>query len=344
MTSGGGDKMAYSLMIDCCAHILPLKYKEVLYDLAPPSPNQRKNIDTLLTLFDMDYRFRLMDKYEGLVHVIIPSYPPIEKIPDKKTSTELARIYNDEMAELVLKYPDRFIAAVACLPMNDMDTALKEVDRAIQDLKFRGVMVYTPINDKPLDSTEFMPLFDKMSQYNLPIWIHPMRGPDYADYKSENRSLYEACRVYGWPYETSIAMHRLVFSGILQKYPNLKCITHHCGGMVPYLAERIEGFYDLNEMRRHGEYNTKLTKRPIDYFKLFYNDTALYGNVAALMCGYAFFGADNILFGTDMPHDNQLGDRYTRQTINAIEQMAISDLDRRKIFEDNARALLRLPV
>ena len=336
--------MTYSLKIDCYAHILPLKYKEALYRLAPPSPRQKKNIDTLVTLFDMDARFRLMDKYDGLTHVIVPSYPPFEDIDDLQTSIDLARICNDEIAEFVLKYPDRFVAGVAGLPMKDMEATLKEVDRAIKDLKLRGVLIYTPLNDKPLDSLELIPLYEKMSQYHLPIWIHPKRAPDYADYRTESKSLYEASRIYGWPYETTTAMHRLVYSGILQRYPGLNFITHHCGGMVPYLVDRIIGFYDLSEMRRHGDYPTELTKHPIEYFKSFYNDTALYGNTAALMCGCAFFGADHLLFGTDFSHDNQLGDRYTRQTINAIEQMAISDGDKKKILEDNARNLLRLPV
>jgi predicted TIM-barrel fold metal-dependent hydrolase len=285
-----------------------------------------------------------MDKYEGLMHVIIPSYPSLEDIPDAGKAIYLAKIYNDEMAECVVKYPDRFAAAVACLPMNDIDAALKEIDRVIRDLMFRGVLIYTPISEKPLDSPEFVALFEKMAEYNLPIWIHPKRAADYADYRTENKSLYEIHRIYGWPYETTVAMHRFVFSGILQKYPNLKLITHHCGGMVPYFADRITGFYDLSKMRGGDEYKIRLTRHPLEYFRLFYNDTAIYGNPAGLMCAYAFFGADHILFGTDMPHDNQLGDRYTRQTINAIEEMAINDLDKKKIFAGNVRTLLRLPV
>ena len=336
--------MPSSLKIDCYAHILPLRYKDTLFDLSPLSPNQKKNIETLPTLFDMDYRFRQMDKYEGLMQVLTPSYPPLEDVGDREKAIYLARLYNDEMAELLLKYPDRFAAAVACLPMNEIDDAIEEMDRAIQELRFRGVLIYTPVYDKPLDAQEFAPLFDKMAQYNLPIWIHPKRSTEYADYKTEGRSLYEACRIYGWPYETTLAMHRLVFSGILERYPNLKFITHHCGGMVPYFADRISGFYDLHEMRGGEEYKIRLTKHPLEYFRSFYNDTALYGNPAALLCAYHFFGADHILFGTDTPHDSQHGDRYIRQTIDAIEQMAISDLDKKKIFEDNIKELLRLPV
>ena len=99
--------------------------------------------------------------------------PPVEDVGDGSSAIELAKIANDEMAELVGRYPDRFIAAVACLPMNNIDAALDELDRAIRQLKFKGVEISSTIMDKPLDSPEFDPFFAKMNEYNLPILIHP---------------------------------------------------------------------------------------------------------------------------------------------------------------------------
>jgi aminocarboxymuconate-semialdehyde decarboxylase len=332
------------MMIDIFPHILPIKYKEALYKIAPSGFYIKDVIETLPTLFDLDHRFRIMDKFEGLVQVLTLSAPPIEGIADPEKAVDLAKLANDEMAELVLKYPDRFTAAVASLPMNNMDAALKEVDRAINDLKFRGVQVNTPTNDKPLDSPEFMPLYEKMSQHDLPIWIHPQRSADYADYKTEKRSRYMIFHIFGWPYETAAAMTRLVFSGVLEKYPNLKIITHHCGGMVPCLEQRIIGAYDHAEILRGAKYQQGLTKSPIEYYKMFYYDTSIYGSTPGLMCAYAFCGADHMLFASDMPYDSEFGERYTRQTIHSIEQMNISDSEKKKIFEDNARELLRLPI
>ena len=332
------------MKIDISAHILTIKYKEALYKTAPPNFYLKSSLDTTPTLFDVEHRFRIMDKYEDLMQVLTLISPPVEDVADSNKAVDLAKIANDEMAELVFKYPHRFAAAVACLPMNSIDDALNEIERAIKDLKFRGVQIYTPINDKPLDSQEFMPLYEKMSQYNLPIWLHPKRGGEYADYRTEDKSLYRINSIFGWPYETTVAMTRLVFSGVLERYPNLKNITHHCGGMVPFFEQRMVVLHDSSEMRRGEIHKLGLTKAPIEYFKMFYNDTALYGNTPGLMCGYAFFGADKLLFGTDMPMDNQLGYRYMRQTLKAIEQMDISDLEKKKIYEDNARKLLRLPI
>ena len=332
------------MKVDVFSHILPPKYKDALYRANPHGFHIQNVIESLPTIFDMEHRFRVMDKFEGLRQVITLSSPPIEHYADPQQAIDLARLANDEMAELVLKFPDRFPAAVASLPMNDMESALKELDRAVNDLKLKGVQVFTPTNDKPLDSPEFLPLYEKMSYYDLPIWIHPHRDPGYTDYKTETRSRYMIFSNFGWPYETTVAMTRLVFSGILEKYPNLKFITHHCGGMVPFLEQRIIGSYDHAAILRGARYKEGLSKEPIEYFKMFYNDTAIYGSTPGLMCGYAFCGAEKMLFATDFPFDSQFGERYTRQTIQSIEQMDITDAEKTQIFEGNIRKLLRLPA
>jgi aminocarboxymuconate-semialdehyde decarboxylase len=189
-----------------------------------------------------------------------------------------------------------------------------------------------------------MPLFEMMAKYNLPIWIHPTTGITYNDYKSEKESKYIVASLFGWPYETTVAMTRLVFDQILEKWPNLKVITHHCGGMVPYFEQRIMAFHDVGEMSHMDKFYVGLTKAPVEYYKMFYADTAIYGNVPALMLARAFFGVDHLLFATDFPFAGQNGERVTRQTIAAIEEMAISEEERKKIYEDNARKLMRLPV
>jgi len=299
--------------------------------------------DAIPTIYDLDIRFRVLDQYGDMVQVLTLGAPPIEAIGEPKQAAELARIANDEMAELVTKYPDRFVSAVASLPMNDMDAGLKEIDRAVKDLKFRGVQIYTPTNGKPIDLPEFLPLYEKMAEYNLPIWIHPVRERTTPDYVGESSSKYFIWGIFGWPYETTAAMTRLIFSGILEKYPNLKFITHHCGGMVPFFEQRIAIAYDMNEMRLNSKVKQRLTKPVIEYYRMFYADTAVHSKIA-IRCGYEFFGSEHILFGTDMPYDNELGFRFVRQAVEAIEQMEIPEADKKKIFEDNARYLLRLPI
>jgi predicted TIM-barrel fold metal-dependent hydrolase len=332
------------MMIDIGAHILPKKYLDALQSFKPSEFNLKNVIETLPSMHDLDSRFRIMDKFPGLMHVLTLSSPAVEEFADPEKAKDFAIMANDQMAELVLKNPDRFVAAVASLPMNNVDAALTEIDRAVKDLHFRGIQIHTSINGKPLDSPEFMPIYEKMTGYNLPIWIHPMRIVDQPDYETEKKSKYMIFHVVGWPSETAAAVTRLIFSGVFEKYPNLKIITHHAGGMIPFLEERIIGAYDHAEMLRGAKYKNGLTEAPIEYFRRVFYDTAIYGCTPGLMCTHAFCGPGQMLFGTDFPYDSQFGERYTRQTIDAINQMEISEAEKKMIFEVNAKKLLRLPI
>lgn len=334
----------YSLKVDAYAHISPPRYTEVLRKEFPGFYNHI--LGNCAPLFDMEARFRIMDNYPGVVQVLtVGPVPPLEEFAGAPKSIELAKLANDEMAELVSKHRDRFVAAIALLPMNDIDAALKEADRAINDLGLRGIYLHSNINGKPLDSDEFLPLYEKMSHYNLPIYIHPWRGEDFADYKTEDRSKYMIASIFGWPYETTAAMTRLVFGGVLEKYPNLKVITHHCGGMVPYYEQRILQHYGQQDRSGRGTYMKGLSKTPVEYYKMFYNDTAIHGNTPALMLAYHFWGAGHLVLGADMPlGDHYFGFRSYRQTINAIEAMEITEAEKQQIFADNALRLLRLPI
>jgi predicted TIM-barrel fold metal-dependent hydrolase len=330
------------MMIDIFPHIIPEKYKEVLYKKLPGGFFGAKWIETIPTLTNLDARFRIMDQHPGLVQVLTMGNPPLEKVLKPKDAAEVCIVANDSLAELVGKYPDRFVAAVASLPLNNIDASLKEIDRVVNDLRFRGIQIHSPLDNKPLDSPEFFPIYQKMSEYNLPIWIHPLRDLSHPDYDGEDSSKYLIFSTIGWPFETTKAMVRLVFSGVFDKFPNLKIITHHGGGMLPFYAARMTGFYEHNEMRLGFKHNLK--EKPMYYFRKFYADTAIYNSTPGLTCCQAFFGAEHVLFGTDMPYDSQLGYRQVREVIEAIEAMEISDADKKLIFEDNARRLLRLPI
>ena len=294
-------------------------------------------------LTDLAVRFRVMDQYADVVQILTEAGPNVESITSPADAAECARIANDEMAELVAKHPDRFVTACACLPMSDVDAALSEMTRAIQQLGFRGVEMFTDINGKPLDSPEFEPLFAQMQAFDLPILLHPRRVNTNADYSGEDRSKFLVYTNFGWPFETSLAMARLAFGGVLERFPRLKIITHHAGGLIPYFHKRIELSWDFNVERMGYRHDGQtLTRRPLDYYRMFYCDTAIQGNTPALMCAYEFFGADHMVFATDMPYDNEFGARLYRETIPAVEAMAIDDESRRKIFSANAQRLFRL--
>jgi predicted TIM-barrel fold metal-dependent hydrolase len=340
------------MQIDIYAHIVPKKCMDMIYEHA--SNKKVPMLEATPTLTNLEDRFRIMDRFDDLMQVLVPSGEPLELILEPKVAAEFATIYNDELAELMLKYPDRFPAAVAILPLSDIEVTLQELDRAINELRFRGIFLQTPVYSrsednslvtKALDSPEFIPLYERMVKYNLPIWLHPYRVQGVPEYSSESKSRYQIWHVFGWPYDTTAAMTRLVFSGILEKYPSLKVITHHAGGMVPFFEQRIAGGYGFNEMRiGRRRRRVELTKSPLEYFRMFYADTAISGSTPGLMCAHAFFGARRLLFGTDTPYDVQIGYRSVKRTIESIERMDIPPEDKEAIFEGNARELLRLPI
>jgi aminocarboxymuconate-semialdehyde decarboxylase len=295
-------------------------------------------------LSDLDIRFRTLDQFPDVRQLLTIAGPNIESITSPPDTVELARMANDGLAELVQKYPDRFIGAAACLPMNDVDAALVEADRAIKQLGFCGVEMFTDICGKPLDRPEFFPLYEKMQAFDLPILLHPRRTNTTADYADEERSKFLIYTNFGWPFETAKAMARLAFGGVLERFPKLKILTHHAGGLVPFFAKRIELSWEFNrQLMGYQDDGQSLSKPPIEYYKQFYCDTAIQGNTSALMCALDFFGVDHMMFATDSPYDNEMGVRVYRETIPAVEAMAISRDDKDKIFEGNARRLFKLP-
>jgi predicted TIM-barrel fold metal-dependent hydrolase len=332
--------------IDIFNHLFPQSFYDKMMAVAPKHKDIGKRVRNVPAIVDLEQRFRVMDRFEDYAQIICLPSPPLEALGGPEITAELAKVANDGMAEYVAKYPDRFPGFIASLAMNNPDAAAAETRRAIEELKAVGVQFFSNAAGKPLDLPEFKPLFEMMAAYDLPIWIHPARGADFADYLSEDKSKYEIWWTLGWPYETSVAMARIVFAGYFDRFPNLKIITHHMGGMIPYFEGRVGPGWDQLGARTSDEDYTvilkRLKKRPLDYFKMFYGDTALFGSVAGTECGLAFFGADHILFASDSPFDPEKGPAYIRETIKVIENLPLSDSDRQKIFEGNAKKLLKL--
>jgi len=330
------------MKIDIYTHVMPERYKTLLYKHSDKFATEKAVQDRRPALTDHEMRLRILEEFPDVVEVLSATMPPVEEIVGPKEAVEMAKICNDEMAELVAHNPKKYITAIANLPLNDMDATLKEAERAIKTLGFKGVQVHTRVLGKPLSTDEMMPLYELMSGYDLPIWIHPMRSSSQPDFAAETVSYNQIFSIFGWPFDTTAAMVRLVFAGIFEKFPNIKFITHHCGALVPYFRERIIVHYNNGLERLGAKHYPGLTKHPIEYLRMFYNDTALNGNPSALNLALEFFGEDHILFGTDLPYDIQNGRLSVKQTIDAIEKMSASDASKQKIFEGNARRLLKL--
>lgn len=332
--------------IDVFTHILPEGYVSRMREVAPDCKDQGKRVRGVPMLVDLDVRFRVMDLFEGYQQILSIATPPVEAYASPSDAVDLARRANDGMAELVVRYPDRFPGFIASLPLNDPDAAVHETDRALRDLGARGIQLYSNVCGKPIVAPEFLPLFEAMAGYDLPIWLHPYRGSDFPDYSTETRSLYEIWWTFGWLYETSAAMARIVFEGLFDRFPNLTIITHHMGAMAPYCEGRLGPGWDQLGARTSDEDLSvvlkRLKKRPLDYFRMFYADTALFGAYDATVCGLGFFGADRVLFASDSPFDPEKGPMYIRETIGIIDRLPITPEERERIYWGNAVRLLKL--
>jgi predicted TIM-barrel fold metal-dependent hydrolase len=340
------------LKLDIFPHILPRPYFDRMQAIAATNPvlaGQLRRWTTIPVLYDLDARMRMMRRFPGYKQVLTLSMPPVEFLVGPEESPALARIANDSMADIVAKHPDLFPAFVASLPMNNVPAALEEMERAIGTLGAKGVQIFTNVNGRPLDDPEFFPIFERMStKHDLPVWVHPARTAKFADYPGEPKSKYEIWWAFGWPYETTAFMARLVFSKVLERLPKLRIITHHLGAMAPYFDKRIRYGYDQFGSRTADEDYAALlksmAKHPVEYFRMFHGDTAVNGSASAIRCGLDFFGPKRVLFGTDCPFDPQGGPLFIRESIRAIDSLKLASNDRDGIYFGNALRMLRMKL
>jgi uncharacterized protein len=322
------------MRVDAYTHFIPAKFFDKLVESGFADIGKRMR--EVPCLHDLDVRRKIVDSFPDYGQILSYPMPPLELIG--KTSAEieeLAKIVNDGFAEICAKYPRQFPGWVAQGVLACDDAGVRESERAMKNGAL-GVQIHTNVGGRPIDNPEFEPFFAAMDKANKPIWLHPARGANFADYQSEKKSKYEIWWTFGWSYETAAAMARLVFSKTLDKYPNLKIITHHFGGIVPMLEGRIGPGWDQLGARTSdedlGKLLKELKKRPLDYFKhSFYADTATFGGEPATKAGFEFYDFDKIVFASDCPFDPEKGTMYTRETLRILDGMNFSKADRDKI-------------
>lgn len=327
--------------LDAYNHIWPEPFYAAIKKAMGSMTDITRRSEAVPMMTNLDVRFRVMDQFDDYQQILSLASPPLELAGGPAIGRDLAKIGNDSMAELCLQHPDRFPGFVATIAMHDFDGAVDEVDRAILDLGALGIQLYTNVMSKPLDAEEFRPVLRRMHELDKPIWIHPSRGPSFADYQSEERSLYEIWWTCGWPYETGVCQARLVWSKVMTELPNLKCIFHHAGGLIPFIEGRVNyGWAQLGARTSSVDYSrlaSELGRPHIDIFRNFYVDTATFGASGPLECAYKFYGVERLLFASDAPFDPEQGPMYIRETIRCLEEMDIPDACKEKIFHGNLR-------
>lgn len=330
------------MRIDAYTHFIPKRYFEKVLE-SGAHKDIGKRVREIPCIHDLDVRLEIVDGFDDYAQILSYPMPPLEAIFSPEEVEDYAKLINDGFAEICAKHGDRFPGWVAQAALGAPGAGVREAERAIKNGAL-GVQTYTNIAGKPLDSPEFEPFFETMNRLGKPIWIHPARASNFPDYLTEKKSKYEIWWTLGWSYETAAAMSRLVFSKTLDKYPDLKIIVHHFGGIVPMLEGRIGPGWDQLGARTSdedlSELRKSLQKRPIDYFKQnFYADTAVFGARAATVCGLDFYPLNQVIFASDCPFDPEKGPGYIRETMKIIDSLPLSKADREKIYYKNFEAL-----
>lgn len=256
--------------------------------------------------------------------------PPMMYWADGDLGLRLCRIFNDELAGVVRQHPDRFIG-LAAVPLQAVDRALGELDRAVRDLGLAGVAIGSNVQGVQLDDPRLAPFFARAAALDAPIFVHPINPPGHGNIHDYRLDL-----AVGFPFDTTVAAARLVYSGILERHPELRVCLSHLGGALPFLRERIAIGFRVG--REHFGAAFKATGSPEAAIERFYFDSISY-YAPALLAGIACVGAERIVIGSDAPF--AVGD--LERSVREIREFTfLPERDRAKILAENALRFLGL--
>ncbi|MGH7754349.1 MAG: amidohydrolase family protein, partial [Gemmatimonadales bacterium] len=273
---------------------------------------------------DIAHRAEVMVR-EGVDIQVLSLTTPGTHIEPPARAVALARLVNDALAAVV-RDRARF-SALATLPLNDPEASARELERAMGDLKLPGAMVFSNVNGVALADQQFRPLFEVANERGAVLHIHPTH-PVGVEAMTE----YWLMPLVGFLFDTTLAAAKLVFTGVVERFPRIRWVLGHLGGAIPYVAERLNrGFEAFPECRKH------IRRPPTEYLKTFYYDTVNF-DPRALTLAVEFAGASQILAGSDYPH--RIGSIPSMK--DSLARLSVSEADRRAILGGNAARLLGL--
>lgn len=328
------------MRIDIFAHGMAPELRHAVTERVPPDRADLDNWRSLSPLFDVVERLRILDACDVDLQVLTTPSPPLEVLFGGEELREMTRLANDSMAALVERTQDR-LRGTASVPLCDPEFAVAELRRAVESLGLSGPQIFTSSRGIPLDAPQLEPFWTELERLGVPAWLHPERPASQADYPGEGGSRYGLFLVLGWPYESSVAMSRLVLGGVLARHPHLDIIVHHAGAMIPFFAQRIDRHYPVGEVLGRMDH-PPLEESVLVGYRRFYVDTVVQGSIPALMGAYEFFGPEHVMLGTDTPFGPAMGFEYCDLSCRSVEAMPVPSEDRSLIRSENALKLCRL--
>ncbi|HLW69264.1 MAG TPA: amidohydrolase family protein [Candidatus Binataceae bacterium] len=321
------------MKIDFHAHAFPAKLFTELARLYPGILELQRDAEgQLIALWcnaplpAWDHGARLADLDGAGIDVQILSAPPIYNRVDRH-APELCRMVNDALAESCRREPQR-LKAFAHLPFNDIDQALAEMARALDELGCVGVLINSNVGGRYLDEAEFYPFWEEVNRRRVCVFMHPSISPVYRDA--------QPATMLSFPFDTTLAAHRLVAGGLFERFPDVVLVLAHLGGTLPYLARRIDLAYDAPGF--YAGY-PRPRRRPSEDLSKLYVDTALGWNRSAFECARELVGIDHIVFGTDYFIRST---RFMDWTSEFIDGLGLKPAERELVYSGNAARILKL--
>ncbi len=323
--------------IDFHNHFYPKAYLDELSIVGGYARVERDELGRLLIHYEGDYnivvgphidideRLKAMDRCGIEMQVLTLTTPSVER-EEPVRGARLAKLANDGFREIIDENPKRF-TALAALPLQEPEAAASELERAVKECGLRGGTLMTNVNGRTLDSEEFVPLFEKAVELDVPLFLHPT-----SPINSSAMGEYRLVPILGFGVDTTLLILRLVFGGVMERLPGLKLVASHLGGIFPYLRGRIETGFNA-----YPECKVNISEPPSTYLKRIWMDSIIYDQ-DVLKSTIAFSGAEKIVLGSDHPH--QIGDM--RNAVARIRQLEIDEADKEKILWKNAAKLLKL--
>jgi aminocarboxymuconate-semialdehyde decarboxylase len=326
-------RLEIKMIIDIFNHYISKRVGKMLVDEYNNVTYPKKNADP-------EIRLGLMEKY-GIDMQALSMTTPLLDGKNAEEAAEMCMMANEDNYALCKAYPKNFVN-ICIISLLDMEKAMKELERSINELDCRAVIVASNQNGKGLDSPEFLPFYKKLAENDLPLLIHPAHWESYPLVDDATNNWWTMA-IFGWPFDTTQAVWRLILGGVLDRFSTLKIIMHHCGGMLPYFAQRAEKEFTSAWETGLSPEIAKMPRHITEYWGNLYGDTALDGNTTgAYLCGYGFFGADRMLFGTDYPFCLEEGEDFIRSNLEGVKAMDIPEKELEKILGGNAQKLLKI--
>jgi predicted TIM-barrel fold metal-dependent hydrolase len=338
------------MVIDFQAHIFPREYLAKMKQLDGAVILEEPDPDSGMSYFydktlkcrintatfqgqNIERRLEHMDELGIDIHVLTIPAPGADRFePDD--AVRMAQAANDAIAAICRQYPKRFIGFFT-LPTSSVQASLQELERSVNELGLKGFGCFANLNGKGLERDELLPIYERLAKYRLPVYIHPT-----APLATEAAGIdIMPTLIFGWAFDSTVAMTRLVYGRVLERFPEINFVVADVGGVLAFFAQRAINIYAGRTEEIHRRFG--LRENPLDSFRRFYVDTADHP-ASTLRCVKDFFGADRMVLGTNYPYGPQDGRLLVKNSLAAIDGLDLDAGEKAKILGGNAAAILGL--